>query len=470
MRGCSTLFWRLVLGLGVVSTLACAATAAFLYFRFDAINTRFREDTLRSFAQRLAQEGRSAGWAISDGKPNSPSQRIFKAGGRFAIVLQDGAVVAGSAGVSAALMPPEDAPESFFTLPETDDGQPTFGLSLRVSDARAPLFVQVAFPANHVIFDSVLEEFVVDIGWIWLPFLFCMLATNVIVARVALKPLSKAVQQAEAIGPNSVATRLAEGRMPSDVLALVRAVNYALDRLQQGYQSLEEFVGDVAHELRTPLAIIKAQLALSKTPVSGELANDFAKMERLVQQLLDRVKLGGLHFEPDDVVDLHEVARDAAGFLAPLIIARGRSIEIVGADTPVYIRGARDFIFRALRNLIENAAEHAPPGTTVTVMLDDGPSVAVLDRGPGFPAAKLDPESRRKGELRSERPGGLGLGLSIVERTMAAHQGYLELTNRPGGGASATLHFSAKAEALPSAAPPPIVKMPKFQHGATRVL
>jgi signal transduction histidine kinase len=470
MRRCSTLFWRLVLGLGVVSTLACVATATFLYFRFDAFNTRFREDTLRSFAQSLAQEGRSERWAISDGTPNSPSQRIFKAGGRFAIVSQDGAVVAGSAGVSAALMPPEDAPESFFTLPGTDNAQPTFGLSLRVSNAHTPIFVQVAFPANHVIFDSVLEEFVVDIGWIWLPFIFCMLATNVVVARIALKPLSNAVQQAEAIGPNSVAMRLSEGQMPSDVLALVRAVNYALDRLQQGYQSLEEFVGDVAHELRTPLAIIKVQLALSKAPVAGELASDFAKLERLVQQLLDRVKLGGLHFEPEDIVDLCEIAREAAGFLAPLIIARGRSIELAGADTPIYVRGARDYIFRALRNLIENAAEHASPGTIVTVMVGDGPSVAVLDRGPGFPAAKLDPESRRQGELRSERPGGVGLGLSIVERTMAAHQGYLELSNRPDGGASATLHFSAKAEALPSSAAATIAKMPKIQHGITRGL
>jgi signal transduction histidine kinase len=229
--------------------------------------------------------------------------------------------------------------------------------------------------------------------------------------------------------------------MPTDVLALVRAVNRALDRLQRGYRSLEEIVGDVAHELRTPLAIIKAQLAASDAPISRVLGEDFARMERLVQQLLDRVRLGGLHFETENRVDLSEVARDSAASLVPLTLRRSRSIEVAGAEMPVYVNGARDFIFRALRNLIENAIEHTAPHTTVTVIVDNLPSVAVLDRGPGFSDAMLDPRIRREQKLRSGSPQGVGLGLSIVERTMLAHCGQLELANRPDGGAAATLVF-----------------------------
>lgn len=271
-----------------------------------------------------------------------------------------------------------------------------------------------------------------------------MLATNVVVARFALKPLSLAAQQAEAIGPGSVTVRLSEGRMPSDVQALVRAVNRALERLQRGYSSLEEFVGDVAHELRTPLAIIKAQLAASDAPISRALGDDFARMERLVQQLLDRVRLGGLHFEAEDSVDLSEVAREAASSLAPLTLRRNRSIEVLGAEMPVVVNGARDFIFRALRNLIENAIEYAALHTTVTVVVDDFPSIAVLDRGPGFSDAMLDPRGRHERKLRSASAQGVGLGLSIVERTMSAHNGHLELANRPDGGASAVLIFPAR--------------------------
>jgi signal transduction histidine kinase len=453
----STLFWHLVLGMVIVSVLAVGVTTAFLYARFASMDSGFRESTLRTFARSLAQDLHAAGGVVPGSIPYSTAQSLTTEGGSFAIVSQGGGVLAGSKGVSAAFVPVEDVGERYFTLPKAGDQEPIYGFSLRVDDVSPPLFVQVAFPANHVLFDSVLEEFIGDIAWIWLPFVFFMLATNVIVARIALKPLSQAAQQAEAIGPGSVTMRLSEGRMPRDILALVRAVNHALDRLQQGYRAMEEFVGDVAHELRTPLAIIKAQLSVSDAPIARVLGSDFARMERLVQQLLDRVRLGGLHFEPEDLVDLSEVARDAAGSLAPLTVMSNRSIEVVDAETPIYVSGARDYIFRALRNLIENAVEHTRPHTTVTVIVSDSPSITVLDRGPGFPAAKLDPLTRRQEELRSESSGGVGLGLSIVERTMMAHRGRLELSNRADGGASATLHFCRRGE-------PPSAEMSRDRH------
>jgi signal transduction histidine kinase len=434
-----------VAGMVAVSILAIGATAFFLYVRFQAVDSSFHEGTLRAFAHSLARDLRSAGGSVSGSTALPTMASITSEGGSFAILSQRGEVLAGSKDVSAWLVPVEDLAERYFTLPGEADRGPLYGLVLRVDDVSPLLFVEVAFPANDVLYDSVLEEFVGDIAWIWLPFVFFMLATNVVVARLALKPLSLAAQQAEAIGPGSVTMRLSEAHMPSDVLALVRAVNRALDRLQRGYRSLEEFAGDVAHELRTPLAIIKAQLAVSDAPISRVLGEDFARMERLVQQLLDRVRLGGLHFEPQDTVDLSEVARDAAASLAPLTVQRNRSIEVVGAEAPAYVNGARDFVFRALRNLVENAIEHTAPNTTVVVVVDDFPSITVLDRGPGFKHAKLDPRTRRGDKLRSDSAQGVGLGLAIVERTMLAHNGQLELANRPGGGASATLVFPPRS-------------------------
>jgi signal transduction histidine kinase len=443
MRVRGTIFWRLVVGLAAVSVLTMAATAAFLYVRFDSIDTRFRDDTLRSFAETLAHDIQSSEEPIPIAVEPTAA-RISEAGGNFAIVSPTQGVIAGSSGINAAMFPLEQLDERLFALPRTiRNKRPVYGLSLRIHDRPQPLFVQVAFPTSPVLYDSVLEEFIQDVAWIWFVFLLAMLATNLVVARIALKPLGEAVQQVERIGPGSVTIRLTEGKLPEDVLILVKAVNHALDRLQSGFRSLEEFVADVAHELRTPLAVIRAQLAVSATPLARVLEQDFFKMERLVQQLLDRMRLNGIRFEADEVLELGEVAREVAGFLAPLAIAKGRSIEVLGGETPVQIVGARDYVFRALRNLVENGIEYTPPDSTVSVIVNDVPSIAVRDRGPGFPAAMLAAQGRPREQFRSGRQGGVGLGLSIVQRTMIAHKGELEIANY-SEGAVVTMRFPTR--------------------------
>jgi signal transduction histidine kinase len=443
MRLRGTIFGRLVLGLAAVSVLAMAATAAFLYVRFDSIDTRFRDDTLRSFAETLAHDIQSSQEPIPIAVEHTAA-RISEAGGSFVIVSPTQGVIASSGGINAALFPLEQLDERLFALPRTiRNKRPVYGLSLRIHDWPQPLFVQVAFPTSPVLYDSVLEEFIQDVAWIWFVFLLAMLATNLVVARIALKPLGEAVQQVERIGPGSVTIRLTEGKLPGDVLVLVKAVNHALDRLQSGFRSLEEFVADVAHELRTPLAVIRAQLAVSATPLARVLEQDFFRMERLVQQLLDRMRLNGIRFEADEVLELGEVAREVAGFLAPLAIANGRSIEVLGGEMPVQIVGARDYVFRALRNLIENGIENTPPDSTVSVIVNDAPSIAVRDHGPGFPAAMLAAQGRPREQFRSGRQGGVGLGLSIVQRTMIAHKGELEIANY-SEGAVVTMRFPTR--------------------------
>jgi signal transduction histidine kinase len=114
---------------------------------------------------------------------------------------------------------------------------------------------------------------------------------------------------------------------------------------------------------------------------------------------------------------------------------------VINPQTAVEVRGVTDFLFRALRNLIENAVEHSPPGATVTVEVWKNGSIEVLDCGHGFPESKLDPALRKVERLTSDRSEGLGLGLSIVDETMAAHGGRLVLRNRPGGGGSALMSF-----------------------------
>ncbi|MFG1346384.1 HAMP domain-containing sensor histidine kinase [Xanthobacter autotrophicus DSM 431] len=441
----SGLFGRLMAGMVIVSALAVFATAIFLYVRFDALNTRFREGTLHSFAKSIAKDVQVVGKIVTAQIRQSTVHRIAQEGGHFIVLGPTGARLAGSADTQDAFVPVEDMEEHYFELPRGNSPDALYGISMRLPGA-TPVHVQVAFPSSDVVFDSVLEEFMQDIAWLWIPFMLLMLGTNLLVAHIALRPLVQTVEEAEAIQPGGVLVTLSEKKLPSDVLALVRAVNQALGRLREGYRAQEEFVGDMAHELRTPLAVMKAQVAAIDAPHARVLERELDTMARLVEQLLDRVRLGRFRIEPRDVVDLRECARETCAFLAPRIIARGRSVEVIAGDDPVLVAGGRDDVFRALRNLVENALEHSPEAGLISVEVTDAPpAILVRDGGPGFPGDVLDAENRRRGLVRSDRRDGVGLGLSIVERTMLVHGGQLRLSNAPTGGGCAAMLFPAPA-------------------------
>ena len=103
------------------------------------------------------------------------------------------------------------------------------------------MWIQVAFHAGNIVFDSVLEEFVQDIAWIWVPFVIILLLVNLLVARIGLAPLRMAADQAAAIGPSAVSMRLTEDGLPRDVHALVSAVNRGLDRLETAFDARRRF-------------------------------------------------------------------------------------------------------------------------------------------------------------------------------------------------------------------------------------
>lgn len=436
------LFGRLVLGQVAVIACAVGLAAVYMYTRFHNTHSLFYEGTLQAFVGDIARDVRGGDGAPTARIHAGTVRRIAEQGGRFAVLDGEGRVLAASPGVTEALIGFDDAPVRYFWLPApTGDGE-VYGLSARLPGITPPVTVQVAFPAGHIVFESVLHEFLKDIAWLWAPFLLAILAINIIIARVALRPLSQSVREAEAIQPGGVSMTLSERGLPEDILALVRAVNLAIGRLRAGYRAQEEFAGDMAHELRTPLAVMKAQLATVDAAYARELERDLARMERLVEQMLDRARLGRFHVEPGDTIDLRDVAREAAAFLAPRIIERGRSIAVEAGSAPARVVGGRDDLFRAVRNLIENALEHSPEGGLITIEVrDDGPTIAVSDAGPGYPEHILDAERRNAAPLRSDRRDGAGLGLSIVERTMQAHGGTLHLVNGPGGGARAEMRF-----------------------------
>lgn len=433
-------FGRLVLGLVSVSLVAVAVGAFYLYTRFHNTHSLFFEGTLQAFIGDIADDIHLVDGKLTADVDATTRQRIADESGRYVVLDDKGRIVAASPGVTERFTSFRTDRPLYFWIPRQAEEGEYYGLSWRVPHMPVPVYVQLMFPKGHIIFESVLHEFMKDIAWIWLPFLLAILAVNVIVVRIALAPLSQTVEEARAIQPGGAAS-LTEKGLPDDLLALVRTVNAAFDRLREAHRLQEEFVADMAHELRTPLAVMKAELATMKDPHARILEHDLGVMARLVEQLLDRARVGRFNLEAGKIVDLREVAREASAFLAPRIVGRGRMIEVIAPDIPVLVAGGRDDVFRAVRNLVENALEHTPDRGLISVEITAAPSIVVRDQGPGFPEQVLDREARRSGRVRSERREGVGLGLSIVERTMMAHGGDLTLSNDPGAGGSATMRF-----------------------------
>ena len=187
----TSLWLRLILGLVGVSLLAVVAASGALYVRFKSKNTEFREQTLRNQANLIADYVKYRPHGPLELPPNVTES--FRANnGRYAVVDLNGALLAASPGVTAPLAAVNtEENRHLFVLQPDEHKLPLYGLSLRTSFGDIPVWVQVAFHAGSIVYDSVLEEFVQDIAWIWIPFVVVLLGVNLLVARIGLAPCEK---------------------------------------------------------------------------------------------------------------------------------------------------------------------------------------------------------------------------------------------------------------------------------------
>jgi two-component system sensor histidine kinase MprB len=276
---------------------------------------------------------------------------------------------------------------------------------------------------------------------------------GLLVARTALAPITRFTRQTESIAENP--ERIEHERLDvtgSDELArLARTFNQTLDALELSVQSQRNLVADASHELRTPIATIRANLQLmreeellspeDRAGLREDVIEELDELTALVADVVELARGSKPTGEPGDV-RLDSIVHDA------LERARRRAptLDFHQVVEPTLIRGEPDRVSRAVTNLLDNASKWSPEGGTVEVTLHDG-VVTVRDHGPGFKDEDLPfvfDRFHRATDARS-KPGS-GLGLAIVRQAAEAHDGFVEAANGPDGGAILRVGFGAPLE------------------------
>lgn len=229
------------------------------------------------------------------------------------------------------------------------------------------------------------------------------------------------------------------------LLGLTRDITehkYTEEELVKSEERHRRFAADVAHELRTPLSVLKLHLDdCGDAGIWQTLQQDVKSMTRLVEQLLTLARLDGLDVGVDDKADLHEVCKNVAVQLAPIAIREKRNIELVGQSGPFIIHGNSTSLEQAIRNLVENAIKYSARESTITIDVREDAKISVIDRGRGVPVEIRDDIFDRFQRSDHKGADGSGLGLSIVQRIVESHGGSIEISDTPGGGATFTVNL-----------------------------
>src|ERR1700754_1106029 len=247
-----------------------------------------------------------------------------------------------------------------------------------------------------------------------------------------------------------VADRLAKRR--DEVGQLGRDFNGMAERLESMVKAQQRLLGDISHELRSPLARLGVALGLARQRSGPEASGSLDRIEResdnlneMISQLLRLTRLeSGTDGRKRTSVDLGALVREVADDADFEARSLNRTVQVVSSDK-CSINGVEELLRSAVENVVRNAVRFTPEGTSVEVALqkqngggDHYAVISVRDRGTGVPAESLEkifhPFYRTEDARDRQSGGGTGLGLAITERAVRMHGGTVKATNAPGGG------------------------------------
>jgi signal transduction histidine kinase len=310
---------------------------------------------------------------------------------------------------------------------------PTAIVRRHESDAGSLWIITGGGPTRH--FKAAFAAFgnPIFLGLLFLLTLVSFLVIPLIVRR-QLIGVDHVAAQADTIDVDQRGVRLSSAHVPQELHSLVRAVNAALQRLDDGIERRQRFLADAAHELRTPIAILQTRLELLPDGADrSRLMLDVNRLSNLANQLLDLERLDA---DPGafQQVNLVDLAAQVTADMAPLAIAAGDEISFDTDAETVTIAADPGSLSRALVNLVQNAIIHGGANTAIRVAVGRDGSLRVADSGRGIAEdhrqSIFEPFSRI-----TPLDHGAGLGLNLVRDIVTRHQGQITVADAPGGGA-----------------------------------
>ena len=336
-----------------------------------------------------------------------------------------------------AHFPPLDLTPLTFWMRQARSGELRHIVGGRVAaDIPEPVMIEIAIIDDrdgvfaHVLAHEVMEHMLLPMS---LMLIFVLGATIFSVAQV-LRPVEEAASQVSLLDPGLATTRLPTAGMPREVAGFTQAVNAAFDRVAELMRSQKLLTSAISHEVRTPLAVVRLELAKIADPRARVVEEDLDALNHLVEQLTDFARVEGASIEAMEEIHPAALAERVVGDLAELVYTSGKSIEFVDRDAKPF-KGHFALIENALRNLIENAARHTPRGAAIRV-----------EAGPGSEFSVIDDGDKVRGSSAPQPAAGAsdrqGLGLKIVGRIADIHLGRFEWARVQGMGVTARIDFA----------------------------
>lgn len=282
-------------------------------------------------------------------------------------------------------------------------------------------------------------------------------AAGVIVTQKGLRPLKEMVKAAKRINITQLNERFDTTACPEELSHLATAFNHMLDRIEEGFDRLSRFSGDLAHELRIPINNLmgNAEVTLSRVRsleeyqnVIGSNLEELQRLSRLIENLLFLARAENpkavIPFSP---IQVHHMLQELCDYYG--VAAEEQNIQLIyHSPENITLAGDLTLLHQAMSNLISNALRYTPAGGSITLSAKTTPhqtvEISVQDTGQGIPAEHIPhllDRFYRVDADRAQMTGGSGLGLSIVKSIMELHQGELTITSEVGKGTTVTLIF-----------------------------
>lgn len=422
---------RLVLAVAGAMTAVLLVAGAFVFWRFEYALDRQLDQDLRAYQEIIQREIRTGTTPPSD--TFGESYQVYAADGTFTGGTADERLV-DSETVQRAMDGQEQHQDIGRLFPPTED--PYRVVVARVQTPTGPLVVASAISrTNH---DEALRELLLQLAIADLTTLAAAAFVGYRTARAALNPVERYRAAAERAGAQPAPHLPISDNRDDEITRLVHTFNRLLHRIGEAAERERQFLADASHELRSPLALMRAELEWAllrpRSPEDTKMALESlqGQVERLIDlsdELLDLEELRADTIRVREPIDVTALVDDVAGRFDKQAAEQDRTIErLVSPD--LQICGSRRWLELALSNLVSNALRHGEGTVRIAATSTPrGTSLSVDDDGPGFPSDFIDSAFQRFTRADPSRATpGTGLGLALVQAVAEAHGGSADIS------------------------------------------